>query len=135
MASLRRLSMLLAFALPIGLAPGCSPSTSTKGQLIECTVGQGGVIADCVPTTNTTTTDPTKCIDRDEDGDDDPHDQAESGGHHDGLIALPGDHDGDGMSDDMDDDDDNDGVDDADDCDKAQGGDDDDGHDDGDDLR
>ena len=125
MASLRTFSMVLAFALPIGLAPGCAPSTSTKGQLIECTVGAGGAVGSCVPTTNTQPSGPNQCIDVDEDGDDDPHDdadEAESGETD--LIARPGDHDGDGTPDELDDDDDDDGVDDAADCDKLPGGDD-----------
>ena len=140
MIALRRLSLLLALALPIGLAPGCAPTTSTKGQLIQCDVGDGGVIASCKPTTDSTTSDPNQCIDVDEDGDDQPHDDADEvdddGDDHDDLTRFesPGDSDdddGDGTPDEMDEDDDNDGIADADDCDERQGGDD----DDGDDLR
>jgi hypothetical protein len=130
MASLRRLPLLLALALPIGLAPACSPNMSTKGQLIECTVGAGGALSSCAPTTETETTDPTKCIDIDEDGDDDPHDDADEA--DDGADALrlispsdaDPDDDNDGTPDSTDDDDDNDGVDDTDDCDEVEGGDD-----------
>jgi hypothetical protein len=135
MASLRRLSLLLSFALPVSLAPGCSPNTSTKGQLITCTVGSGGAIGSCVPTTSTEPTGPNQCIDVDEDGDDDPHDDAdEADGGDSDLIARPGDtddDDGDGTPDSMDDDDDNDGVPDTQDCDELPGGD----HDDSDDVR
>lgn len=133
MIHLRRLSMLLAFALPIGLAPGCAPNESTKGQLIECDVGPGGAVTNCHPTEQSTP-EPGKCIDVDEDGDDDPHDDADEADDDDALrlTGRPGggdDDDGDGTPDEMDDDDDNDGVDDADDCDEQPGGDDDDSDD------
>lgn len=137
MASLRRISLLLSLALPIGLAPGCDPNTSTKGQLIVCDVGAGG-IANCKPTSESTTSDPNQCIDVDEDGDDDAHDEAdEADGSGDDLrLTRPArfgdsgtvdDDDGDGTPDEVDDDDDNDGVDDATDCDERAGGDDYDG--------
>lgn len=134
MASLRRVSLLLALALPIGLAPGCTPSTSTKGQLIECTVSPTGAISNCQPTNDPSTSDPTKCIDVDEDGDDDPHDvdDADDADEADGAAVTgpvvsrgdTDDDDGDGTPDELDDDDDNDGVPDTQDCDELQGGDD-----------
>jgi len=132
MAYLRRLSALLAFTLPIALAPGCAPDLSSNGQLIECSVGAGGAISSCQPTTQTETDDPDKCIDVDEDGDDDPDDEADDGDDAAGLLGLPSedDDDDDGTPDAEDDDDDNDGVPDVDDCDEEEGGDDDEPDDD-----
>lgn len=137
MASLRRISMLLALTLPIGLAPACDPSTSTKGQLIECTVSATGGVTNCQPTSDTSTSDPSKCIDVDEDGDDDAHDvdDADDADDADGAAVTgpvvsrgsTDDDDGDGTPDEADDDDDNDGVSDTQDCDERQGGDDYDG--------
>jgi hypothetical protein len=136
MAYLRRLSMLLAFSVPYTLAPGCASDLSSKGQLIECSVGPNGAISSCKPTTQTETNDPSKCIDVDEDGDDDPDDEADDV-DDDELRALVGrpdgnddDDDDDGTPDEMDDDDDDDGVPDDDDCDEEQGGEDDEPDDD-----
>lgn len=113
-----------AFAIAFILAPACtSDNLSTKGQLIECSVAADGTTSNCHPTDQTETDDPSKCIDRDEDGDDDPGDEADDDSEKVSHLVTPDDEDGDGTPDTEDDDDDDDGVPDSDDCDEEAGGD------------
>lgn len=122
----------------------CSPSTSTVGQRITCSVDpESGVIASCEEGAGSGAN---TCQDIDEDGDGQPEDETDEGsgsgsgsGSGDGL-AFTGDgegsgsdsddssdadcdEDGDGVDDVDDSDDDNDGIDDEDDCDEVEGGD------------
>ena len=114
------LSLTLVALLPFGvLAPGCSPSTATKGQLITCTTDPGtGAILRCEPATGSSTGSGSgggsgagTCQDIDEDGDGEPHDDGDDtggtpvlsrGGSDDGDDHDQGDHDHDGIPDDDD---------------------------------
>ena len=110
------LSCTLVAVLPVGvLAPGCSSSTGSQGQLITCTTDPGtGVIERCEPGGGSGAG---TCQDIDEDGDGEPHDN----GDDDQPIEATADrHGGDGDSDD-DDDRDGDGIDDDHDCDERPG--------------
>lgn len=123
MSHFSRLAWLFAVVL-IG-SPACSSEdTSSKGQLIECTTTANGP-TNCAPTDSTTPTGADKCVDVDEDGDGDDHDEMDEEDEHDGGTSeMDDDDDDDGTADEADDDDDNDGVDDVDDCDEDAGGDD-----------
>jgi len=123
----QKLVICLSLALPLSLA-GCSDSTnlSSKGQLIECQVAADGTVGSCNPVSEPSHAAGT-CVDRDKDGDDDPHDEAEDPNDDSPHATGTDDDDGDGQTNDVDDDDDNDGVDDADDCDELPGQDSDDG--------
>jgi len=122
------LSLTLMALLPVGvLALGCSSeSTGTKGQLITCTTDPGtGVVLRCAPGTGDGSG---TCQDVDEDGDGEPHDDADDeragelgGAGFAGTRKSDGsggseDRDGDGISDDHDcdehagEDDDHDGL-------------------------
>jgi hypothetical protein len=124
------LSLSLVALLPFGvLAPGCSPSTATKGQLITCTTDPGtGVILRCEPGTGTgsgTGSGGGMCQDVDEDGDGEPHDDGDDTGGT-PILSRGGDDDGDDDGDDHDEGDDHgdhdhDGVPDDDDCDEHPG--------------
>ena len=84
------LSYALAAVLPFGvLAPGCSPSTATKGQLITCSTDPGtGAVLRCEPGgSNGAGT----CQDVDEDGDGEPHDDGDDAGQ---PQMADGGHDG-----------------------------------------
>jgi hypothetical protein len=116
------LSCSLIALLPFGvLAPGCSTSTASKGQLITCTTDPGtGAILRCEPvgTGSGTGSGAGTCQDVDEDGDGEPHDGDDDDGQP--PVLADGDHHGDG--DDGDDDDrDHDGIHDEDDCDEHTG--------------
>jgi hypothetical protein len=125
MTRTKSLSFLLVSILPFGaLAPACSsPSTSTKGQLIECATDPAtGVVLSCKPTDSTTTSGANTCLDVDEDGDGEPGDSADGAeSAKDGAaFALTGRPEGDSEADD-----DADGVPDSEDCDHHPGEDDD----------
>lgn len=108
------LHVLLVSLLPLGvLAPACtSDGLSSKGQTITCQTDPGtGVILSCMPGggsggDNT-------CTDVDEDGDGEPHDEAEDPNDDSPHTSFSGD--------DADDDDDDDGVSDDNDCDHHPG--------------
>lgn len=125
-----RLRKLLPFALGtltvIVLAPsGCtSANTSTKGQLISCSVSNGKV-ANCHPMTAADKEGaPGTCQDVDEDGDGEPGDtDEETADDRSGSTTDAGDKDRDGTPDSTDQDDDNDDIPDVDDCDNEPGGD------------
>ncbi|HZJ61976.1 MAG TPA: hypothetical protein VFD36_00520, partial [Kofleriaceae bacterium] len=96
--------------LPVGvLAPACSSSTGSQGQLITCTTDPGtGVIERCEPGGGSGSGAGT-CQDIDEDGDGEPHDNGddnpvETSGNRDrgGDDGESGDRDGDGIDDDHD---------------------------------
>jgi hypothetical protein len=125
----------------VGLV-ACTPSTSTKGQLITCeTDPDSGVILSCQPgDDDDDDNDENECQDIDEDGDGTPDDDDDDDGDDDtseptdgggggvGVLRSPTedddhDEDGDGVCDGDDDDDDDDGIDDDDDCDEGEGGD------------
>ncbi len=118
-----RLLKLLPFALLIACT---SPSTSTTGQMISCTVSKG-VVSNCHPMTAADKMGaPGTCQDIDEDGDGKPGDVNEEDGSGSGSgsgHADASDKDGDGTPDSMDTDDDNDGIPDVNDCDNEPGGD------------
>jgi hypothetical protein len=122
-----KLGSSLVLAL-VGLV-ACSPSTSTKGQLITCqTDPDSGVILSCEPGDGDGS-----CQDIDEDGDGMPDDDEDDGDDDDddgsvGVLSSPSetdehDEDGDGTCDGDDADDDDDGINDDDDCDEEEGGD------------
>ncbi len=117
MNRINSLPLLLASLLPLGaLAPACSSSESTRGQLIECTTDPGtGVILRCAPGDGAGGGDNT-CTDVDENGDGEPGDGEPGDG--DGPILLTGPTDGAGGEDG---DQDQDGVPDEDDCDHHPG--------------
>ena len=109
------LSCTLVALLPVGvLAPGCSSSTGSRGQLITCTTDPGtGVIERCEPggggSGSGNGSGAGTCQDIDEDGDGEPHDTGdddpiESSGNRDrgGEDGDDGDRDGDGIDDDHD---------------------------------
>ena len=103
---LRILSFTLMAFLPAATLAACSStSTSTKGQLITCTVDPGtGAVGRCEPGDGAGSgSGANPCQDIDEDGDGDPHDAADdrsaSADGHDGDSE---DHDGDGIPDDRD---------------------------------
>src|SRR5689334_21272483 len=109
------LSLALVSLLPFGvLAPGCSTSTATKGQLITCTTDPGtGAILRCEPGTGGGSGSGTgTCQDVDEDGDGEPHDDGDDtatsrqsrGGDGDDNDegGDDGDHDHDGVPDEND---------------------------------
>jgi hypothetical protein len=106
------LSCTLVALLPVGvLAPGCSSSTGSQGQLITCTTDPGtGVIERCEPGGGSGSgSGAGTCQDIDEDGDGEPHDNGddnpvESSGNRDrgGDDGDSGDRDGDGIADDHD---------------------------------
>ncbi len=123
MNRINSLPLLLASLLPLGvLAPACSSSESTKGQLIECTTDPGtGVILRCAPGDGAGGGGDT-CTDVDEDGDGEPTDGGGGGG--DGpIIGLtgPAPSDGDDGDSSGSGDEDQDGVPDDDDCDHHPG--------------
>lgn len=105
-----RLAVLVFGAL---IAYGCtSENTSTKGQMISCSVANG-VVSNCHPMTSADTAGaPGTCQDVDEDGDGEPHDMegSDSGSGSDHATGS--------------DDNDGDGVPNVDDCDNEPGGDD-----------
>jgi hypothetical protein len=123
------LSCSLIALLPLGvLAPGCSPSSSSQGQLITCTTDPGtGVIVRCEPGGTGSGSGVGSgsgggtCQDVDKDGDGEPHDDGDdnsqppvmaTGGSDDGSDHDQGDDNGDH---------DNDGIPDNDDCDEHPG--------------
>jgi hypothetical protein len=112
----RRVAILLSFSLPFALTPGCSSTEnlSTKGQLIECQVAGDGTVSNCAPT-DAPTGAPGTCVDVDDDGDGDAHDEAET--DEDGMGSFAPETEGD---------DDGDGVENENDCDELPGGDSDD---------
>lgn len=119
------LPLVLGTLTAAALAPsGCtSDNTSTKGQMISCSVS-GGVVANCHPMTATDVAGaPGTCQDVDEDGDGEPDDVNEEMEGSGAATADDGDKDHDGTPDSMDQDDDNDGVPDTNDCDNEPGGD------------
>jgi hypothetical protein len=86
---MRRFSLLLALVAPFAF--GCSgDSTSTAGQMITCTTDPGtGVILRCASGSGSDTGGGNTCVDIDEDGDGEPHDQTD-----DSSIARLAPHDG-----------------------------------------
>jgi hypothetical protein len=110
------LSCALAAVLPVGvLAPACSSSTGTQGQLITCTTDPGtGVIERCQPGDGSGTG---TCQDIDEDGDGEPHDDGDDDPP---PIEATGDGPGGDRGGD-DDDRDGDGIEDDHDCDEHPG--------------
>ena len=118
------LPLVLGTLTVVALAPsGCtSENTSTKGQMISCSVANG-VVSGCHPMTASDTAGAAgPCQDVDEDGDGEPDDVNEE--MEGGTSTLgDGDQDHDGTPDSTDQDDDNDGVPDVNDCDNEPGGD------------
>src|ERR1044071_2211069 len=91
---LRTLSFTLMAFLPAATLAACSStSTSTKGQLITCTVDPGtGAVGRCEPGDGGGSgSGANTCQDIDEDGDGDPHDDADDRSH----VASADGHDGD----------------------------------------
>ena len=126
-----------SLALPLVLL-ACSggPSTSSKGQMIECSTDPGtGVILSCQPVgegSGSGSGSGSGCLDVDEDGDGDPHDTGSGSGSGSGVVVgVAPDHGGGSDDGSGDKDSDGDGIPDSEDCDSHPG---EDGNDNGDNL-
>jgi hypothetical protein len=111
---MRRFSLLLAVTAPFATAACSGDNTSSAGQMITCTTDPGtGVILACNPGGGSGGSN--SCVDVDEDGDGEPHDQ-----NDDSSIARLAPHDGSDDGSDADDD----GIPNSEDCDTHEGEDD-----------
>lgn len=101
------LSLTLMALLPVGVLACSSDHTATKGQLITCTTDPTtGAVSRCEPGDGGgSAAGSNSCQDVDEDGDGDPHDEADDdSGKHSTASGddTSDDHDGDGIPDDRD---------------------------------